>query len=159
VYTHQISISLNPWFEWKTYLQAGFGDVDNIWMAIRSSPEKYMDFVFLTTALSLRKMGVSNLLYIIPWLVYGAFYKKLQYNKIVLILFSANLLPVILFSTLHVRYQARFYPLLLISGFTSISHSNNRKLQILFVIFLALLLLLQINQSIPIISDKYWFPD
>jgi hypothetical protein len=158
---HQVIPGPDPWAECHTYLQATFGPVQSILDVIRASPTRYMDFVFLSLAYSLRRMISANLAFlIVPAILALYTIRRSKPDYIVIVaLFLTSLLPIFLLAYLHIRYQARFYPLALFAVFAGISNLCGKWLRKSVVVYLGILLILQFYQIISVFAAGYWFPD
>jgi len=156
---HQIASQPEPWTEWKQYFDSSFGDVRNVWEAIRSNPIGYEDFVFLSLSKSLRSMLRANLIPLIPAAIFCWSKLRQRKSKTVVVLLLIGLVPIVLLAFLHVRYQARFYPLALFVICKGMTGLRETRTKLLTAAYLVVLLALQVYQSLPVLSCGYWFPD
>ena len=160
VQPHQIAEAPDPWLNYQAYLQNQFFRAgDSIGGVIRTRPDLYMDFVFLSLAESIRRMGPSYLLLLLPLAAYCFSALKRTWKTVTLLVLT-NLVPILLLSFLHVRYQARFYPLVLfviVGSLACASSTKNRER--LVAVCLAGLFLLQLFGSMFFFKTGHWFPD
>ncbi len=77
-----------------------------------------------------------------------------------MLLLLTSLVPVILLSFLHVRYQARLYPLALFVIFAGLAAGPvRRRPERILAGVLSALLLWQAVDLLPVLPSAYWLPD
>lgn len=149
----------DPWVDWGAYFLPVWGESESIPDLIRANPRIYLDFIFLSMAQSLRNFLRSNLLFLIPlWLVC---FVRVRHRKmkIVSLLFLSGFIPITLLSFTHVRYIARFYPLLLFMIYLYLAEKRSTVMSKIILAMLVALLCWQTYQLLPLIPAAHWFPD
>ena len=136
---HEIAPSTTPatpWLSWPEYVNSDFG-TSKLSQIVRTHPDKYVNYLFLSLSKSFRNMALSGALLFLIITLAG---QKNEEITLSLIVFFSSLLPIILFAFLHIRYQARFYPLLVITSFLATANFKPiiRNCCILFFILLFL---------------------
>ncbi len=150
----------NPWLECQTYVIAGFGNRHSILTIIKSNWARYMDFMFLSLSRSLRKMVASNLIFLMPLSIAALW--KMQQKKIkvaMLSVFVINLGLITMLSYFHVRYQTRYYPPALLIALIGMNEIKSKNIKLFLWGYLIMLLVLQIYQSVSVVTTGYFFPD
>jgi hypothetical protein len=116
---HQVSKSVpDPWEEYYRYLEADFPGTANMLDVWFKYPLKYFDFVMLSIGHGLVKcVQLFHMLWILLVMI-PVFYirkriKLLPAEKMIL-LSLIGCIPFILFAFPHIRYLARYYPLVII---------------------------------------------
>lgn len=165
---HQISSAPNPWRETEEYMQSVFPEASSVRDIILKYPSRYIDFVFLSLASGLKRALVlfHVFLVLIPVLLISAFTKKWRVGHLekLFALSLIALIPFVVFSFPHIRYMARFYPVLMLIILVFYEQFSEEKAG-KFVVG-TLLVGLSI-QSVLLIQDilkldtlqRYWFPD
>jgi len=151
----------DPWPECRIYMKSTFGTAQNIPEIITGNIAAYMDFVFLSLSTSLRKMALSNLIFLIPLAIAGfwANQKDKKLKGAAILVFVLNFGLITLLSYFHVRYQARYYPLALLMALIGMSELNSKNIKLFFWAYLLMLLIFQIFRSIPVFAMGYFFID
>lgn len=156
---HQLGPSPSGWEEWPLYLNRGFPGAGSVWEAAIGYPRRYVHFVSLSSAESVLRLWQSKLLFLVPLAVW-LFARMPDSWRVVVLLLLANLLPIVLLSFLHVRYQARLYPLALFVIFAGLrSSATPAWAKRAVMAALALLLLWQAVALVPVLRSAYWLPD
>lgn len=156
---HQLTPPPHPWNEWELYTNNKFFRANgSIGGVISTRPDLYMDFVFLSMSQSIRRMGTSNLLLLLPVAIFCFRALRTEW-KVISLLVLVNLVPIVLLSFLHVRYQARFYPLALFVIVGSLSFLAHKKHEYAVAACLGGLFLYQLLQSAFFYNTAHWFPD
>jgi hypothetical protein len=155
---HQIGAGPDPWLNYGDYIKASFGDVHNMLDVVSNSPAKYIDFVFLSISQSVQNMVRTGLIVTLLFSIIGFWKWKGEEYRTVLLFFTVSLVPIVLLSYLHVRYQARFYPLLLITAFIAITQATKWRKLIMVAVLIAVVEF-QLFFISSILLHGYWFPD
>ena len=117
---HQLQPPENPWRDWQVYVGAIFPGATSVWDVVHLHPRKYADFVALSVLYGARKfVTVMNLFLVL--LVQRLLSLRRQATALepfegILGVSLVGVVPWLLVSFPHVRYFARYYPLLLLSG-------------------------------------------
>jgi hypothetical protein len=155
---HQIGFAPDPWANSADYVQASFGKVYSVRQVIESSPAKYVDFLFLSMSQSFRNLFATGFLFTLSFSIFGFWRRRDRFQGLILIIFGVSFLTITLFAYMHIRYQARFYPIMLALTLIAMP-STNKWQKILLVlgmlVFTGYLLLL----TNGIFVHGYWFPD
>jgi hypothetical protein len=124
---HQVGRPVpEPWANHAAYIAAAFGPVSSLGQAVIAHPRRYLDFLALSVSWSIARLAESGLLYLILLAAAGWRYLAPHWQR-TLLLFAANLLPILALSFLHGRYQPRFYPLALFVVFATLDHLPQRR--------------------------------
>ena len=158
---HQVaSAKPDPWIEWELYFRPIWGQPESFLQAIRSSPSRYVDFVFLSMSHSVKNFVRSNLFLLLPPAAYSIARTRQSTLKLVSLLLLCGFIPITLLSYTHTRYIARFYPLFLFMTYLFITESQvNKKEQKLISYYLTGVLAIQLCQLPSVFAAGYWFPD
>lgn len=161
VAAHQLADTPDPWRAWRAYIDHTFPGAESMGDVIRQRPDLYMDFVFLSMAQSIRRMAVTDLVWLFPLAVLSFRALKPQWKMTTMLLLT-NLVPILLLSYLHARYQARFYPLALFVIVGALATPSSRLRDVLTASYLGGLLLVQTHEFIFFWNNAswaLWFPD
>jgi hypothetical protein len=155
---HQVGVAPEPWTHSDEYIRASFGDVHSVKQIILREPAKYVDFLFLSMSQSLRNMFATGFLITLSFSIFGFWRKRERFQGLILLVFGVSLLTITLFAYMHIRYQARFYPIMLVLALTAVPLTSKwqKILVLLGILALAGYLLLSMN---TILACGYWFPD
>jgi hypothetical protein len=147
------------WGSWVMYLDRAFPGATSVWEAAVAYPRRYLYFVSLSVAESAIRLVPAKLLLLIPLAAF--FFTRMRTSwKVTVLLLLTTLVPIILFSFLHVRYQARLYPLALSIIFAGLrAESHPRWHEGALAVVLAALLLWQAVDLAPVLQSAYWLPD
>ena len=129
-----------------------------LWDVVKNSPAKYIDFVFLSISKSVQNMVRTGLIVTLLFSIIGFWKRKGEEYRTVLLLFSVSLVPIVLLSYLHVRYQARFYPLLLITAFIAMTQATKWR-KLIMAAGLMAVVEFQLFYMSSIVLHGFWFPD
>jgi hypothetical protein len=159
VRTLQIEPAPPGWGAWVMYLDRAFPGANSVAEAALSNPRQYLYFVSLSLAESSIRLVQTKLLVLIPiaaWLFTGL---RKSWRVIVLLLLT-SVIPIVLLSFLHMRYQARLYPLalfIIFAGLRDGAYSGRQERTLMAV--LAVLLGWQLIDLMPVLQSAYWLPD
>jgi hypothetical protein len=173
---HQmVSVKPDPWLEWEAYFTPVWGQVRTLTCVVLSSPAKYLDFVFLSMAQSIKNFLRSNLFLLLPVSIYGWIKTHHSNLKMVSVLLLSGFIPITLLSFTHTRYIARFYPLFLFIIYLYLTEFKTtkrtvsrlalveftaRQQECFFILcYLLFVLALQLYQLPPVFAAGHWFPD
>jgi hypothetical protein len=158
VFGHQIASAPPPWTDYAKYVQATFGDVKSVKQIILRAPSQYMDFVFLSMSKSLQNMFATGFLITLSFSIFGFWKTRERFQGLILLVFGVSMVPTILLSYMHIRYQARFYPIMLALAMTATLLTNKWQKIILLVGILAAVvyLLFSLNAMNAIYPPGYW---
>jgi hypothetical protein len=159
VQTLQVEPAPPGWTASLMYLERGFPGAANVWEAALGYPRRYLYFVSLSVAESAIRLLPAKLIVLIPVAAYFFTRMKRPWQVTVLLILT-SVVPVILLSFMHVRYQARLYPLALFIIFAGLqSESHRRRPEIVLGGVLAALLVWQVVDLVPVLQSAYWLPD
>lgn len=166
-----------PWENWQIYINTNFPNANTFFEYVTLHTRMYMDYVGLTLAEMCYRSYLTFgwLLLFFPIRVYLLKFERLtNFEKLTLITF-VGLLPMIFISALHVRYMARYFPLVVITMlliFEKMMQSDGvrslRKTTLFGQLVIILLLgLYGVDHFKEIRADQrdlknkrlYWFPD
>jgi hypothetical protein len=155
----QVGAAPPGWTAGGMYKARGFPGAGSVWEAALAYPRRYIYFVSLSMAESGIRLGLAKVAFLIP--IAGYFFMRMERPwKITVLLLLTSFVPIILLSFLHVRYQARFYPLALFVIFAGLrAGSYPRRHELALAGVLALLLLWQVVDLVPVLPTAYWLPD
>lgn len=162
VQNHQMTtVRPDPWAEWEPYFLPVWGPSESIVELVTARPDLYLDFLFLSAARSLRNFVSANLIFLIPVWAYAMAkisHRKIQITSLLLLI---GFLPITLLSFTHVRYIARFYPLLLVPIYWYLNEYRDRgdRTRRFMFLYLLALLGLQLYQLLAVLPSGHWFPD
>lgn len=147
------------WTAGRMYLDRGFPGTGSVWEAAAAYPRRYIYFVFLSVAESGIRLGLAKVLFLIPIAAF-LFLRMRRDWQITVLLLLTSIVPIVLLSFLHVRYQARFYPLALFVIFAGLhAGSYSRRRELVVAGLLAALLLWQVADLLPVLESAHWLPD
>jgi hypothetical protein len=159
VRSHQLGSAPEGWGAWPEYLAHGFPLAGSVGEAILYHPRQYLHFLALSFADSTFRLLVTKLLLLVPLAVY--LFRRLPGSwRVTVLLLLTNLVPIFLFSFLHMRYQARLYPLTLFVIFAGLGEApigTARERGVASV--LALVFLWQMVDVLPVLRSGFWLPD
>jgi hypothetical protein len=147
------------WGAWVMYLDRAFPGAGSVWEAATAHPRRYLYFVSLSLAESTIRLLPAKLLLLIPLAAY--FFPRMPASwKVTVLLLLSTVVPIVLLSFLHVRYQARLYPIALFVIFAGLRAGTHRRWQELAVAgVLAAILLWQVVDLVPVLQSAHWLPD
>lgn len=147
------------WTASLMYLERGFPGAESVLEAVLAYPRQYAYFVGLSITESAIRLVPTKLILLIPLAAF--FFLGLpRHLRITVLLLVVGVVPVVLLSFLHVRYQARLYPLALFVIFAGLRHGEFTKRQERgLMIVLAALLIWQAIDLAPVFGTAYWLPD
>ncbi|MFC1960912.1 hypothetical protein ACFLYO_09395 [Chloroflexota bacterium] len=168
---HQITPSPNPWLHWEVYRDGVLGEgTDSLVSIIARHPRKYYDFLLLSAGQTMVNLVRGKILYLLP-LLFIALYQLIK-NKyygdpktrnviIMVIIVSLGLVPITLMSFTHVRYMARFYPIVLFVIYTYLLKVKSHKIYWVGIGYLFLIVILQLPDLKTILWSVggNWGPD
>ncbi|MBC7815063.1 MAG: hypothetical protein H7175_28150 [Burkholderiales bacterium] len=152
----------DPWFNFGRYFNPIWGRQNNMIDLVRGDPYRYYDFLFLSLGRSIINLSSSNVLWLFPLAGYGFLRLRDRKLKIVTLLFLLGFIPIQLIAFTHVRYVARFYPLVLYVIYAYLvdrPEDEERRARRIMSGALIALLAYQIFESLPVWSTGEWFPD
>jgi hypothetical protein len=159
VQPHQLGEAPSGWGGWPQYLEQSFPGATSVGEAARTQPRRYIHFVFLSIAESGIRLMATKLLLLVPLAVFFFFGLQRQ-TRIAVLLLLTSIAPIVLFSFLHMRYQARFYPLALFIIFAGLRDGGyTRRHEYALAAVLALIAVWQLIDVVPILQTAYWLPD
>jgi hypothetical protein len=155
---HQIGAAPEPWTHFDEYIQASFGDVQSVKQIILREPAKYVDFLFLSMSQSLQNMFATGFLFTLLFSIFVLWRDRERFQGLILLVFGVSLFTITLFAYMHIRYQARFFPIMLALALTAVPLITKwRKILLgLGILVFTGFLLLSTNS---ILVCGYWFPD
>jgi len=101
-------------------------------------------------------MIISGILFLIIITVWGLLKIKTPEFKLTVLVLFTSLIPIILFSFCHIRYLARFYPLLVITSLI-VAVKSNRTIRTAVSLFLIILFIVQLHHLIPVLLSASYF--
>lgn len=157
---HQLTPSRpNPWNQQYLYVNAVWGPVKSMSELIRTNPYRYMDFVFLSLAKSIRNLVPSNVMWLLPVAAFSLYFTDNKQYRNITLLYLTGLIPILLLSFLHIRYQARFYVLALAVIGLGVPYIAQHKQKVWIAGYLVVVLLWQSYQFLHVFPAGYWLPD
>jgi hypothetical protein len=157
---HQATSDLpDPWQQWQPYFYPVWGHTESLPQLIYSNPAIYLDFLFLSLSQSLKNLARSNVLLLVPVAAYCVTKVRTRNLQILFGLFALGFFPITLLSFMHVRYLARFYPLLLFVIYLYLTKEKRQIPYWLILLFLVAVLVWQLSYFVPVLIVGYWFPD
>lgn len=160
IYPLQVTQGLpDAWQYYGIYVKPTWGMADGTAALILTNPARYMDFLFLSMATSLRRLSQGLLLFYLPLAI--IVYKNWQdrNKKIIVLMVLTNLIPIFMLAFYHVRYNARFLPLALFTIFAGFDSVENPRLKWFIRGGILLLLVIQSILFIQAYSAGYWLVD
>ena len=155
----QVETAPPGWTAGRMYLDRGFPGAGSVLEAALAHPRRYVYFVSLSVAESGIRLVLAKLAFLIPIAAYF-FFRMVRPWRITVLLLLTSFVPIILLAFLHVRYQARFYPLALFVIFAGLqAESQPRRHELALAGLLALLLLWQVVDLVPVLPTAHWLPD
>jgi len=150
-----------PWSNSYAYSVPVFDHPPSLRALITNNPRAYYDFVFLSLGQSLYNVVISGLVLIVPGWWYCWRRLRDRRFKIATVILLLGLLPILFLSFTHVRYLARFYPLLLfgIYSYSAQSDPSSNWQHRLLTFYLIVVLILQIILLEPVFQAGHWHPD
>lgn len=155
----QIEPAPRGWGAWPMYLERAFPGAGSVAEAALSNPRAYLYFVSLSLAESSVRLVSTKLLLLVP--IAGYLFPGLRTSwRIVVLLLLTSVIPIVLLSFLHARYQARLYPLALFVIFAGLREGGHgRRQERIIAAALAAVLLWQAVDLVPVLQSAYWLPD
>ncbi|MFC1960249.1 hypothetical protein ACFLYO_06030 [Chloroflexota bacterium] len=161
----------NPWSDTAAYTAGVFGnDVNSLIDVIVNYPGEYLTFVLSSLSFTLKNLFLGKVLVLLPLLVF-ALYRLLKRNcyddpkirstLILALLVALGLVPITLMSVTHIRYLARFYPVVLFVIYTYLLQEEDKKIYwgSIGYLFVAVILQLPDFKAAFFGSNGHWFPD
>lgn len=116
---HQIAPDApDPWDDYHKYLEANFKGAKSIIDVITRHPLKYFDYVLLSFGHGMLKAAalLHILLFLLGWMIYRYFRDKTKpvFAERLIFFSFIGYMPLFMLSYPHIRYLARYYPLVLI---------------------------------------------
>jgi hypothetical protein len=137
-----------------------WGEDKSVWKAITGHARLYYDFIFLSLGRTILDFCRSNLIFLAPVAVYCLGITRQRMLKITSLLFLLNFIPIALIAFMHIRYAARFYPLLLFMILLGLpALQQNKRAWRIILAYLSLVALFQIYQFKAVFLSGYWVPD
>jgi hypothetical protein len=137
-----------------------WGEHKSVWEAITGQALLYYDFIFLSLGHTILNFCRSNLILLAPIAVYCLTITRQRMLKITSLLFLLNFIPIMLLAYMHVRYAARFYPLLLFMILLGLNEVKQKSMASrIIVTSLLLVALVQLYQFQMVFPAGYWFCD
>jgi hypothetical protein len=157
--SHQLCPGPDPWFQYQAYMNAGFPGVQSLKDLIFLRPGTYLDFIGLSVSESIHRITHTPIVFLIPVAVYV--FRKIQDKtmKMIVLLTLVNILPIILLSYFHVRYQPRFYGLALFTVFAGLPEVQDKRVRWALILFLLFVLVYQAYTFVPVFGEAYYAPD
>jgi hypothetical protein len=154
---HQVGDAPDPWVHYPRYLARSFGSASGVAGAVLASPSRYLDFLFLSLSRSLQNIATGGVLFLLPFaaVVWRHVPRR---QRVLALLLLTNLLPLLCLSFVHVRYLARFYPLVLHVVDRGLGALTGRDRRLLLA-FLVGILALQSVQSLAVLGSALYYPD
>lgn len=154
----------NPWESWEGYMRASFPGAGTVPDIIIHHTASYFDFVALSFVEGIRRIFAAFgwLLALVALRVW--FWKKSKmavadFERLTLVAFL-GLIPMVLLAYPHIRYLARYYPLVAVASLTFVEASADKRA-------FALLLISLVSQAKIFFNDisnlkqmqQFWFSD
>jgi hypothetical protein len=155
----QIEPAPPGWGAWVMYLDRAFPGANSVAEAALSYPRQYLYFVSLSLAESSIRLVLTKLLVLVP--IAAWFFTGLRTSwRVIVLLLLTGVIPILLLSFLHMRYQTRLYPLALFIIFAGLRDGvySGRQERVLMAV-LAVLLGWQLIDLMPVLQSAYWLPD
>lgn len=149
----------DPWANYGLYVAPTWGTANSLFSLILSNPARYMDFLFLSMATSLRRLAQGLLLFYLPLAVLVFHHWRDREKKVFVLLFLCNLVPIFMLAFYHVRYGARFLPLVLYTIFAGLDAVDTPRLRWITQVGMAFLLVIQVIVFGQAFSAGYWLVD
>jgi hypothetical protein len=158
---HQVTPApKDTWIEYEKLIIPIWGEHKSVWQAIKGHPMLYLDFIFLSLRQTIVNFCTSYLIFLAPIALYCLRITKQRQLKIISLLFLLNFIPITLFAFMHVRYAARFYPLLLFMILLGLPELYQRsKAWRIILSYLLFVALFQMYQFKTVFLAGYWFYD
>jgi hypothetical protein len=155
----QIEPAPPGWGAWVMYLDRAFPGANSVAEAALSNPRQYLYFVSLSLAESSIRLVLTKLLLLIP--IAAWFFAGMRKSwRIIVLLLLTSVIPIVLLSFLHVRYQTRLYPLALFIIFAGLRDGvYSRRQERVLMIALAVILAWQLIDLVPVLHSAHWLPD
>lgn len=165
---HQVSPLSDPFAQSVAYVRAVFPGAENMKDIISKYPSAYLDYVALSIF-----HGIKRSIVLFHFLLFSLFlipYHWIKQNDYpdqlmkLVIISLIGLGPMVLFSFPHIRYLARYYPLIILAVLSFVEKLNKQGKNIeVFnnIIYLSLTVNLYIYFTTldGLSSGNYWFPD
>jgi hypothetical protein len=159
VQPHQLTDAPSGWGGWPQYLERSFPGARSVAEAALMHPRRYAHFVALSIAESGIRMVATKLALLVPIAAFFFFGLRSSLRTTVLLLLT-SLVPIVLFSFLHLRYQARFYPLALFIIFAGLGDGAfTRRHEYGLAVLLSIVAVWQLIDLVPVMQTAYWLPD
>ena len=157
---HQVvPVNADPWDEYQKYFSPIWGSTHSIKELIVSHRLLYWDFIWLSLGRTSLNWCSSNLIFLSPLALYSLCRPLNKKLTAVCMLFFLGLIPITLFSWMHVRYAARFYPLLLTMNVFALLALKQKKQSLWCTLWLLLICMWQLYTFMPMSQSGYFFPD
>lgn len=155
----QLESAPSGWTNPRMYRERSFPGTSTVWEAASAYPRKYLYFVSLSVAESGIRLLLAKTLFLIP--IAALLFTRMRKTwRVTVLLLLTSVAPIILFAFMHVRYQARFYPLALFVIFAGLgARMHPRQHELVLTGALAALLLWQAVDLVPVLSSAHWLPD
>jgi hypothetical protein len=156
---HQLGEAPSGFGAGRRYTAISFPGATTVGEAALRYPRRYVHFVALALAESSIRLVRTKLLLLLPaaLLLFGALRPSWRISVLILL---SSLVPIVLLSFLHVRYQARLYPLALFVIFAGLRagslHPWQRRA---LAALLAAVLVWQLVDIVPVLGSAHWLPD
>jgi len=167
----------HPWDEYNKYLDANFGGARNMLEVCLKYPLKYFDFLLLSAGHGALKAAALLHFFLILLLMMAYRYikekvKPLPAEKMIYLSF-VGILPLIMLSYPHIRYLARYYPLVIILILLFLQRliagqaegnpvrSNAVKVAVIFLVLGILINVILFSHDLVQFETlkDFWFPD
>jgi hypothetical protein len=143
----------------RRYTATSFPGTTSVGEAALRYPRRYLHFVALSLAESSIRLLRAKLLLLLPAAVilFGALPSSWRISVLLLL---SSLVPIVLMSFLHVRYQARLYPLALFVIFAGLPAGSLQPWQRRAVAALLVAVFVwQLVDVVPLLGSAHWLPD
>jgi hypothetical protein len=156
---HQLGEAPPGFGEGLRYVRSSFPGAESVPEIVLGYPRKYLDFVALSVTESVVRIIKSKLVVLVAIAAF-LFTRAPPSWRIATVLLLSSLIPTVLLAFMHIRYQARYYPLALFVIFAGLFHgSRDTRTERIVAAVLALLILWQAVDLVPVLETAYWFPD
>jgi len=167
VYKHQIAPVENPFMRSPRYMDSIFPGAKSMKEIVLKYPKKYYDFLCLSIGHGMKRLAVLfHVLLFFIFIIYNSIRKGRYQIDLFGKLFLLSLIgtiPYLLFSFPHIRYLAKYYPLVIILLLSFIENCKDDKTVLrskwLIGVGVGINILIFLNSLKLLTSGIYWFPD
>jgi hypothetical protein len=167
LWAQQLGARPDPWQNWSTYRDAVVPMANSLRTFIQIYPERYLDFVALSCAQSAARIVRAFGVWLVVAFVLAIWIRRqsleaCRWERLFLVA-AVDLAPLVLLSFVHVRYCARFAPIIILFPLSVLERT--KRVPTVASAALAIVFAIGVWDLIPrFIVDApagatYWFPD